>query len=61
MITYVERQAPKIGQVVDVFLDGRKVGIISRVVGGWQYQVNKTIRGEVLPTITDVKRSIEAL
>lgn len=64
MITYKERQVPKIGLVVDVFLGNgkstRKTGTIYRVPGGWQYQVSKKHLGEVLPSIDDVKKSLEA-
>lgn len=65
MITYKNREVPKIGTVVDVFLsDGtrkaRKTGTIYRVRDGWQYQVSKKHVGEVLPTIDAVKKFIEA-
>jgi len=64
MITYKERQVPKIGLVVDVFLhDGkrnRKTGTIYRVRDGWQYQISKKHLGEVLPSLADVKKSLEA-
>jgi hypothetical protein len=59
MITYTERTVSKVGTVVDVKLDGKKVGTIHRVVGGWQYQAGKAL-GEVLPTLQAVKRSLES-
>lgn len=63
MITYKERQAQKVGLVVDVFLnDGKrskKTGTIYRVVGGWQYQISKKHVGEILPSLAAVKKSLE--
>lgn len=63
-ITYQERQVPKVGLVVDVFLsDGkrkRKTGTIYRVRDGWQYQVSKKNVGAVFTTIAEVKQSLEA-
>lgn len=64
MITYEERQVPKIGLVIDVFLsDGKrkkKTGTIYRVRDGWQYQISKKHVGAVFTTIAEVKQSLEA-
>lgn len=47
-------------QSVIVRLDGRKVGKIVQVEGGWQYWPNRgPLKGEVLPTLEAVKRSLE--
>ena len=58
MIDFKERQVPKVGLATDVFLDGKKVGTIYRVIGGYQYQINKKHVGEVFPTLLQVKQSI---
>lgn len=59
MLTYKEREVPKVGTVVDVYLEKRKAGTIYRVVGGWQYQINKKHVGEVFPSLAEVKQSLE--
>lgn len=59
MLTYKEREVPKVGTVVDVYLEKRKTGTIYRVVGGWQYQINKKHVGEVFSSLAEVKQSLE--
>lgn len=57
-ISFKNREVAKVGTVVDVFLDGSKAGTIYRVVGGYQYQISKKHKGEVLPTLQAVKNSL---
>ena len=60
MLTFKNREVQKVGIVTDVFLEKRKVGTIYRVVGGYQYQVDKNNVGQIYPTLNDVKKSLEA-
>jgi hypothetical protein len=60
MITYKNREVSKVGTVVDVFLEKRKVGTIYRVMGGYQYQISKNNVGQIYPTLTQVKQSLES-
>lgn len=56
MITYNE-----ILGGIAVLLDRKRVGIIQRVGDGWQYQPKGAkVGGEILPTVSAVKQSIEA-
>lgn len=58
-ITYQNRTVAKIGEVIDVFLEGKKVGVIMRVVGGYQFQsTSKKHVGEVMETVSAVKNSL---
>lgn len=57
MIIFIKRWVPNVGDVHDVFLEGKKVGTIHRVVGGYQYQTGK-FNGQILPTLEEVKQSL---
>jgi hypothetical protein len=44
---------------ITVLLDGKKVGFINKVEGGWQYApVGSKVKGEVFHDIADCKRSL---
>ena len=56
MITYKKQS----WTVIKVFLDGKRVGSIRSVLGGWQYfPYRSDVGGEVFETISEVKNSIE--
>jgi hypothetical protein len=56
LITYSTDIASKIA----VYLDGRRVGIITKKWDGWHYQPKGTkLFGKAFPTLTDCKRSLE--
>jgi hypothetical protein len=49
------------GKSVVVLIDGRVVGHILNTRGGYVYAPKgSTLRGETLPTVPEVKRSLEA-
>lgn len=59
MISYNARTVDGKTQVL-VLLDGKQVGTIHQVRGGYQYvPKGGGLRGDVLPTLGDVKRSLE--
>lgn len=57
-VTFKNREVPKVGTVVDVFVGGKKSGTIHRVAGGYQYQISKAHTGDVLPSLQAVKNSL---
>jgi hypothetical protein len=63
MITYYYPEG-KIGDrntSITVKLDGKKVGMINPVDGGWQYSAMKSKSGgKVYPTIKEVQKSLES-
>ncbi len=44
---------------IDVFLDGKRVGEIRSVAAGYHYKPLSGKAGAVLPTLAEVKRSLE--
>lgn len=59
-ITYRSMNAGLIGAVA-VYLDGKKIGVIHKVDGGFQYRTKSGSRGEIFKTLAAVKTSLEAL
>lgn len=57
MITYKE-----VDKHICVYLDGRYLGIIKRAPNGYGFfLVGQNIAGEILPTIEDIKRTLESM
>lgn len=59
MITY---ESTKAGAVLTtrVMLEGRWIGIIKEVPGGWQYFPKRGEGGTIHPTLQAVKRDLES-
>lgn len=57
MLTYKTRNVSN-NEVIDVYLQGKKIGSICKVQGGYQYQINSKHKGEVFPSVQAVKYSL---
>ena len=58
-ITYKTPNAGPKADILYVFFGGRKVGVIAKTPGGFQYRSSHKNRGEIFLTLNDCKKSLE--
>ncbi len=60
IVTY--KESGKLKQNISVYIDGKRVGTIKPVPNGFAYYpLGSRTRGEVMPTVEEIKHSLEEL